>query len=144
MKTKFNLDSLVKSVKDTSKEIVYFLDRQTGEILVISLTNPDVQTLKKIKDQIAGEPGRFPQIPRRAPREGYKDMEEFIATVTDPKLKRRLAEAIEGQGAFKCFRDVIETQPLQKQKWNSFSNERVLQFVKRFLREIGVPMEELP
>lgn len=144
MKTKFNLDSLIKSIKDTSKDTVHFLDRQTGEIHMISVANPDLQALKKIKDRVAAEPGRFPQIPKRTPHEGYTDMEAFIATVTDPKLKRRLTEAIEGQGAFKCFRDVIETQPLQKQKWNSFSNERVLQFVKRFLRELGVPQEELP
>lgn len=144
MKVKYNLDVLLKAIMDASKDTVHFLDKQTGEVVVICLDNPNVQSIKKIKDQIAKEPGRFPQIPRRSPRESYKDMEEFISTVTDTKLKKRLIEAIEGQGAFRCFRDVIEAYPREKQKWNTFKDHKITQFVRKFLREIGVPPDELP
>ena len=144
MKTKFNVEKLTTAINDSSKDTVHFLDKKTGDILQLSIQGADIQTIKQLKERIAKEPGRFPQIPKRTPRESYKDMEEFIATVTDPKLKKRLNEAIEGQGAFKCFRDVLEAYPREKQKWNGFRNEKLTRYIRGFLREIGVPADELP
>lgn len=144
MKIRYNLDQLQKIIRESPKDRVHFLDKETGEILELSLADPDVRMVQMIKEKIAGAPGRYPQIPKRSPHENYKDLEEFIKTVQDTKLKKRLSEAIEGQGAFRSFRDVIEAYPREKKNWNTFRDNKLNQFIRKFLKEIGMPVAELP
>lgn len=144
MKSKFNIPALMKLYGDNEKDKAYFLDKTTGEIVTLNIVSPDVNELKKIKDRIAKEPGRFPQVPKRAAHESYKDMENFIADTQDLKLKKRLSDAIVGQSSFKCFRDVLETHPRGRQAWNTLRDEIFKKAVLAFLREAGVPASELP
>lgn len=57
---------------------------------------------------------RFLRVPRRESRDGYRDMEAFIGTVRDERLQRRLWRAIEGRGAFRYFRDVLDERPSER------------------------------
>lgn len=139
MKKKMDYSALCTAYNDSKKEIAYFLDKETGEIITVSLSNPDVQTLKKLKDKITQAPSRYPQIPHRSPHESYKDMESFIKTLKDIKLQKRLVEAIEGQGAFKCFRDVLEAYPREKKAWNDYRESLIKKSLNDFLKSIGVP-----
>jgi hypothetical protein len=145
MKTRINLETLIAAYRDPAREKVFFLDKVTGALITISLHNPDLQELKKLKERIAKEPGRYPQIPKRTPHESYTDMESFIKTLKDIKLQKRLIEAIEGgQGAFRSFRDVLEAYPREKQTWNTFNGEINKKAILAFLREAGIPKEDLP
>jgi hypothetical protein len=144
MKSKFDLPALMKLYGDNAKDKAYFLDKTTGEILTLNLANPDINELKKIKERIAKEPGRFPQVPKRAAHESYKDMEAFISSLKDIKLQKRLSDAIVGQSSFKCFRDVLEAHPRERQAWNTRRDEIFKKAVLAFLREAGVPASELP
>ncbi|MHC9540230.1 MAG: UPF0158 family protein [Vulcanimicrobiota bacterium] len=139
MKKKIEYSALCTAYNDSRKEIAYFLDKETGEIITVSLSNPDVQTLKKLKEKITLAPSRYPQIPHRSPHESYKDMESFIKTLKDIKLQKRLVEAIEGQGAFKCFRDVLEAYPREKKAWNDYRESLIKKSLNDFLKSIGVP-----
>ena len=56
--------------------------------------------------------------------EGYADMQDFIATVSDPSVAERLSIAIEGKGAFRRFRDVLERWPQEVTRWHAFSDDR--------------------
>jgi len=139
MKKKIDYTALSAAYNDSRKEIAYFLDRETGEIITVSLSNPDLQALKKLKEKIALAPSRYPQIPHRTPHESYKDMESFIKTLKDIKLQKRLVEAIEGQGAFKCFRDVLEAYPREKKAWSDFRESIIRKSLNDFLKNAGVP-----
>jgi hypothetical protein len=57
-------------------------------------------------------------------REGYRDMEVFIATVEDPAIVDRLQIAITGKGAFRRFKDVLSRWPQELQRYYLLSNER--------------------
>jgi hypothetical protein len=57
-------------------------------------------------------------------REGYRDMELFIAKVEDPALVERLQTAITGKGAFRRFKDVLSCWPHELQRYYLLSNER--------------------
>jgi len=57
-------------------------------------------------------------------REGYRDMELFIATVEDPAIVDRLQIAITGNGAFRRFKDVLSRWPQELQRYYLLSNER--------------------
>ena len=57
-------------------------------------------------------------------REGYRDMELFIATVEDPALVDRLRIAITRKGPFRRFKDVLSRWPQELQRYYLLSNER--------------------
>src|SRR5262245_47069654 len=48
---------------------------------------------------------RYVAIPRSDSREGYQDMEAFIETVGNERLRENLEIAIRGKGAFRRFKD---------------------------------------
>ncbi len=139
MKKKIDYSALCAAYNDSRKDNAYFLDKETGEILTVSLSNPDIQTLKRLKERITQAPSRYPQTPHRSAHESYKDMESFIKTVKDIKLQKRLTEAIEGQGAFKCFRDVLEAYPREKKAWNDYRESLIKKSLNEFLKSIGIP-----
>lgn len=55
---------------------------------------------------------------------GYRDMERFIATVTDPEITDRLEIAITGKGAFRRFKDVLSRWPDELGRYVMFRDER--------------------
>ncbi len=57
-------------------------------------------------------------------REGYRDMESFIASVDDPDRAERLARAIAGRGAFRRFKDELARWPGELERWYALSEDR--------------------
>jgi Uncharacterised protein family (UPF0158) len=57
-------------------------------------------------------------------RNAYRDMEYFIGTLADEDRADRLSIAIEGRGAFRRFKDVLERWPDELDRWYVFSGER--------------------
>ena len=55
---------------------------------------------------------------------GYRDMAEFIDTVTDLDLADRLGIAIQGRGAFRRFKDTLARWPAELERWYGFSDDR--------------------
>jgi hypothetical protein len=56
--------------------------------------------------------------------EGYRDMEFFISQIDDSRRADRLNIAIEGHGAFRRFRTVLNRWPEEYRNWSAFSSER--------------------
>ena len=54
-------------------------------------------------EDTADDPERWLAVHGEGSREGYRDMELFIASVEDPGRADRLAVAIRGRGAFRRF-----------------------------------------
>ena len=67
---------------------------------------------------------RWLHVARLGSREGYRDMELFIATVEDPAIADRLQIAITSKGAFRRFKDVLSRWPQELKRYYLLSNER--------------------
>ncbi|MHB8574349.1 MAG: UPF0158 family protein [Dehalococcoidia bacterium] len=65
------------------------------------------------------------EIPQLESHEGYSDMEAFIETMPDPRLRDRLWDAIHGRGAFRRFNDVLVNFPAERERWFAFSDTRL-------------------
>jgi hypothetical protein len=63
-----------------------------------------------IDDDVDDE-DRWLYVESQGSRDGYRDMERFIATVKDPEIADRLQIAITGKGAFRRFKDVLARWP---------------------------------
>jgi hypothetical protein len=70
-------------------------------------------------------------------RDGYQDMEDFIATVANPQRGEMLEVAISGRGAFRRFKDVLARWPGALDRWHLFSGERSRGRARAWLAEEG-------
>jgi hypothetical protein len=84
-------------------------------------------------------------------------MERFIPMVDDNELRGKLAQAIDGKGAFRRFKDVLMTYAADRERWFAFRSERLRTFMEAWLTahaikavprpgwgDAGPPSEEAP
>ncbi len=81
----------------------------------------------------AGYGTRFIAVPRVDSHEAYGDMEDFIATVRNPRIRELLDVAIMGRGAFRRFKDVLLNYPREEQNWFAFRDARMIGRVREWL-----------
>ncbi|MGH3143345.1 MAG: UPF0158 family protein, partial [Gaiellales bacterium] len=70
------------------------------------------------------DPQRWLWVDSEGSRAGYRDMQRFIGTVEHPGAADRLSIAIEGRGAFRRFKDLLERWPDLQDRWYAFSEDR--------------------
>jgi hypothetical protein len=71
-------------------------------------------------------------------REGYRDMVDFIDTVTDEGLADRLHVAIRGRGAFRRFADTLRrAREDELTRWFEFTGERQRGRARAWLADVG-------
>jgi hypothetical protein len=86
------------------------IDIRTGEVWPQAAIEYALETGEE-DDETADDPERWLAIGGEGSREGYRDMELFIASVEDPGRAERLAIAIRGRGAFRRFKDELARWP---------------------------------
>ena len=84
------------------------------------------------------EDGRYVRIPERKSSEAYKVMADFIETVNDSILKKELANALKGKGAFRSFKDVLLDYPRERKRWHSYDAKAMKKVIIEWLESIGV------
>ena len=87
--------------------------------------------------EIAEDSDRWLWVDCEGSRDGYRDMERFIGTVSDPGRADRLDIAITGRGAFRRFRDVLARWPEEVDRWETFSAERRRGRARAWLADAG-------
>lgn len=111
-------DELLTAYNQGSADKRYFLDVQTGEITPVFVDLVERGGNPEDARRIAsGINVRYFLIPHKPSSEGYAEMEDFINTAKDKRLREQLIEAIEGKGAFRRFRDVLATSPVDEERW---------------------------
>ncbi len=173
---KIDLNELSLAFDSGLEEASYYLDRETGALLLI--TDESRHLLEKLWDQLALEEeasletvltaiqdldipdwqkqemcdvasvemdfdgSRYLPVPPQDSREGYRDMEAFIETVTDEHVAELLEVAIDGPGAFRRFKDVLARYPQERERWFRFKEERLRQRVLDWLADKGIAPED--
>lgn len=93
----------------------------------------------------ADDPERWLAVWGEGSREGYRDMQLFIASVVqDPVCAEQLAIAITGRGAFGRFRDELARWPGELERWYALSDEHQRGRARSWLAAAGyrlVPAE---
>jgi hypothetical protein len=76
---------------------------------------------------------RYLRVERGDPYGDYRDMERFIGTVKDDRLRERLWDAIQGRGAFRRFKDLLARHPQVEEAWFAFKDARLQERVADWL-----------
>ena len=156
-KLKIDWGELDLAFDNSSYEMSYYLDLETGEVPLIVdedrdyLGEPadDLQDWQKQAAERAraieeGKGERYLGVPRRSSHEGYREMERFIGTVASPRLRDRLELAIEGRGAFRRFRGVLAEEPHEETRWYAFKQRSIQQEILDWLESIDVEPSNPP
>ncbi len=99
------------------------IDLRTGEVW----PQPAIEYALETGEEDEGaldDPERWVSVDGEGSREGYHDMELFIASVEDPGRAERLAIAIKGRGAFRRFKDELARWPGELERWHALAEER--------------------
>ena len=106
----------------------WFLDGETGEVLHLDESDDD-----DLADRIDEGGERYIVIPFQGSTAGYRDMVEFINSVGDNRLRALLDVAINGKGAFRRFKAVLQDYPEERERWFAFQQQRADQRILSWL-----------
>jgi len=132
-KVRVRREELAKAIEDNVQQKRSFLDLETGDVVSVFLDMVERgqdQTAKRIA---AGVNTRYILLPSMPAREGYAEMERFIESVADKKLAAELTRAIEGEGAFRKFRDALRMHRTELDRWYEEKDARVDQAIASWL-----------
>ncbi|GFO96244.1 hypothetical protein ig2599ANME_0433 [groundwater metagenome] len=131
-----DLQELCAAFEDSSDDHRYYLDLETGGITLDFLDAAEREELDEMVDEASKERHRY--LPIAESQVGYEDMKEYIETVKGANLKEKLSIAISGSGAFRRFKDVLNSYPKEKERWFKFKDEKVMERVNEWLEEEGI------
>jgi hypothetical protein len=135
-KLKVDLKELISEMEmGENLELSGYLDTETGEIIsmpdnvmravensdeaIADLADWEEDTAETAEKILSDEKNRFLLIPKRESREGYEIMVAFTASVRRKGLREKLSVALNGKGAFRRFRSVLNDYPDELEQWYS-------------------------
>jgi hypothetical protein len=167
---KINRADLELAFQLSGYEANAYLERETGAVMIIAaetvsqLDNlaADAETLDEMLAALDAEPhlsnedrqqlieaaqvewdnqNRYLLIPKQDAREAYCEMEDFIYTVKNMRLREQLEIAIDGKGAFRRFKDTLARHPEIERQWFEFSDQRLQQRLLSWLADEEIEPE---
>ncbi len=113
-----------------------YIDLQTGEVWGGSAADP-MMVAEDAAIDVDENPDRWLWFDRTGSRDGWRDMAAFAERQRDGAFRQRLERAIEGKGAFRRFRDVIDEGGLAEH-WYAFAADRKIGRAREFLADQGI------
>jgi hypothetical protein len=111
-----------------------YLDLHTGTVWFHTMTDFGVTDDLDID---LDDDTRWLFLPGEGSDEAYRDLQRFIATIEDNDLAARLTDAIQGRGAFRRFRSVLEHDSVQFTRWHRFDADAQLGHGRSWLADHG-------
>jgi predicted nucleotidyltransferase len=170
---KINLIDLEGAFEMSSPEMHHYLDTEMGQVLMVmddfrneleqlwEEAGPkdkleDLLRTSKLPEwqkQAMAEAHRVEEnygtrvvsVPEPDAHRDFRDMEAFIATVAEPRLREELQRATGGRGAFRRFRDVLGDNFHERERWFQFKRERLRKHMTDWLASLDIePLWEEP
>jgi hypothetical protein len=132
-------EALEDAFENNAHEVHSYLHLETGEVIrvVDGVADPSMH------GRIMADP-LYLRIDPVSSREQYRWMERFIATVDESDLRQQLLASIDGKGAFRRFKDVLMSFPVDRERWFTFRSERLRFCMESWLTAHGIEPVERP
>jgi hypothetical protein len=157
MPARVKMSDLVDGLEAQGDETHAFLDRQTGEVLL--LMDEDLgaddeeeegdlsdcgewerESIEQAKAVQADEGGRFLALPDRFDVNEWEMMRDFAMALEDDSQAESLQNAIHGRGAFRYFKDRVHEFGLAD-AWYKFREEQYRQVALDWCEANGVDVD---
>ncbi len=126
-------EALEDAFENNAPEVHSYLQLMTGEVMRVVDGVADPVTHARI----VSDPN-YRRVEPVSSREQYRWMERFIATVEEGPLRQRLLQSIDGKGAFRRFKDVLMSFPVDRERWFAFRSERLKMCMEGWLDAQGI------
>lgn len=133
--------ALETAFEHNAPETHSYLDLRTGQVVTINDSRPEDDEKRQT---IRRSEGRFLHLDPASSREQYRWMERFVSSVEDEALKERLILAIDGKGAFRRFKDVLLSYPVERDRWFTYRANLLHIYVNNWLRAQDIVLGEQP
>lgn len=154
-----DLEELVIALDEDPLEWQSYLDLETGRILGIpteSFRRLEGEPPSLFGDHELAEAcfedarlvhedqsGRYALIEPMNGRESFLVMQDFVDSLSDDRMRRKLEQALRGSKPFRRFRDALESYPPEREHWFRFERQAMRQYALRWL-EAARAEYELP
>lgn len=126
-------EALEDAFENNAPEVHSYLHLETGEVIRIvdGIADPGMH------QRVMGD-ASYLRIDPVSSREQYRWMERFIATVDESEMRDGLVRAVDGKGAFRRFKDVLMSYPVDRERWFTFRSERLRACMEGWLAAHGI------
>jgi hypothetical protein len=138
---KVNWPDVETAFERNSPGLNSYIDRQTGEVLVVIESAPEDGDKRALID---ANPEGYVRIEPASSREQYQWMERFVASVEESELRDRLLIAIDGKGAFRRFKDVLLSYPVERERWFSYRADLLHHHINRWFTARALEPDPAP
>jgi hypothetical protein len=133
-------DELVATFESQSWEMRHFLDRQTGEVLIVFTDEINEEE----EEGPEAHPDRYLLIEPVDSRDIFEIMSDFVETLPESRVQRELAWALGRKRPFRRFKDVLLNHPSVREDWFRFHQQAFIKVIKDWLEHHGVEAEVVP
>ena len=137
-----DIDEVCAAMEENSYEEYNYIDLETGEVVTVFEYN-DFPENEELREAIEKEPERYIGIPSIPSHEFYRYMEEFIGTVSNETMRRKLGIAIQQRRPFRRFKDTVAQDPEEEIRWYEFRNNEIKREAIEWLEAEGIEWEEV-
>jgi hypothetical protein len=130
-------EALEDAFENNAPEVHSYLHIDTGEVLrvVDGIADPEMHA------RIASDTS-YMRVDPVSSREQYRWMERFIPMVEDPELAEKLTRAIDGKGAFRRFKDVLLSYPVERDRWFQYRANLLHIYINHWLLAQDITLGE--
>jgi len=129
-KLNIDLDYLLFAWQDDSQQSSYYLDTDTGSVVLVTR---DLDDLDELRQEIELQPARFLYVPKLSDDQKLLDLTDFIFTVPDQKLKAMMEVACEGRDPFGACRTIMGQHPEELARWKTWQQDAAKERVRKWL-----------
>ncbi|TPV93477.1 MAG: hypothetical protein B7733_20105 [Myxococcales bacterium FL481] len=133
--------ALETAFEHNAPETHSYLDLDNGKVLTIVDSRPEDE---ERRTDVREATNRYVHLDPASSREQYRWMERFVASVEDVALKERLVLAIDGKGAFRRFKDVLLSYPVERDRWFSYRSNLLHIYINDWLAAKDIVIGEVP
>ncbi len=129
---------LTVALESSYTESDWYLDVETGEVLPFFDSFGDEEAER---EQVEENPERYRYIDPIDSHEGFRIMQDFVATLPESEAKRALERSLTRKSPFRNFKDDLYEFPDVQKQWYDFHNAALLQMAKEWLQSEQIDTE---
>ena len=124
-------DDLLEAFENPDTDLIYFLDRESGEIFAVPADYEDEEFWKDIEDQDE----RFLRVPGFDYDQERLLLHEFIRGVENAGLKTMLERAFEGKRPYGRLDEILSFYPDEFERYMTLKEELIAERARQWLEE---------
>jgi hypothetical protein len=129
-KLEIDFEYLVFAWQDDSPDTAYYLDSDTGSVVLVQR---DLDDLDELREEIELQPNRYLYVPKPDPLQPELDLSDYIFTVADENLRHQLETAAEGRDKFRTCKRILQENPDELARWERRRGDAVRERVRKWL-----------